>query len=47
MDLGSSKYGMIEYQENLEKAQTWYNNLSDKEKEYVDLLGQQYIPVAM
>ena len=47
MDLRSSKYGIIAYQEKLKEATDWYDNLSDDEKEYVDLLAQQYIPVAM
>jgi len=46
MDLGSSKYGMIEYQENLEKAQTWYDKLSDEEKEYINILNPPLIAFA-
>ena len=47
MNLGSSKYGILAYQEKLKEATDWYDNLTDKEKEYVDLLREQYIPVAM
>lgn len=37
---------MIEYQENLEKAQTWYDKLSDEEKEYINILNPPLIAFA-
>jgi len=46
MDLGSSKYGMIEYQENLKDANDWYEKLTDKEKEYIKILNQPLIAFA-
>jgi hypothetical protein len=46
MDLGSSKYGMIQYQDELDEAQKWYDELDEKHKEYVDRLIQNSFPVA-
>ena len=45
MDLGSSKYSMLQYQEELGEANKWYDTLTNKEKEYVDRLIRDNIPV--
>jgi len=42
MDLGSSKYQILENQQH-EEAHEWFDNLSDKEKEYVKTLQSEMI----
>jgi len=41
MDLGSSKYQMIEAQEIREEAEKWFEKLTDREKEYIYFFQSQ------
>jgi len=43
MDLGSSKYQILEAQQH-EEAHRWFDNLSNEEKEYVKTLQSEMIP---
>ena len=37
MDLSSSKYWSIEYEELIKKTEYWYENLSDEDKKFADM----------
>ena len=46
MDLGSSKYQMIEAQELEKEANEWFKTLTDREKEYISYFQSQFIATA-
>ena len=46
MDLGSSKYQMIEVEELKVESEEWYETLTDREKEYISYFQSKFVATA-